>query len=121
MIGGVLDFRFFLGISAELTIEKLHIYLGRSEIPPFWSLGFHQCRWGYKNVSLLEYVTRSYESNKIPLDTIWSDIDYMIDYEDFTINEELFPLDRMKNITNKYHYIPIIDAGIKVNDGVAYK
>lgn len=26
----------------------------------------------------------------------------------------------MKNITNKYHYIPIIDAGIKVNDGVAY-
>jgi hypothetical protein len=27
----------------------------------------------------------------------------------------------MKKITSRYHYIPIVDAGIKVNDGVAYK
>lgn len=27
----------------------------------------------------------------------------------------------MKKILNKYHYIPIIDAGIKVNDGIAYQ
>ncbi len=26
----------------------------------------------------------------------------------------------MGKITSKYHYIPIIDAGIKVNDGYAY-
>jgi len=26
----------------------------------------------------------------------------------------------MKKITDKYHYVPIIDAGIKVNDGKAY-
>lgn len=26
----------------------------------------------------------------------------------------------MKEILSKYHYIPIIDAGIKVNDGKAY-
>lgn len=26
----------------------------------------------------------------------------------------------MKKITDKYHYIPIIDAGIKVGDGVGY-
>ena len=58
---------------------------------------------------------KGYESNNLPLDTIWSDIDYMIDYEDFTIDENRFPLDRMKAITDKYHYIPIIDAGIKVN------
>lgn len=44
----------------------------------------------------------------------------MIDYEDFTIDETRFPLDRMRNITNNYRYIPIIDAGIKVNNGTAY-
>ena len=44
----------------------------------------------------------------------------MVDYEDFTIDESRFPLDQMKEITNNYHYIPIIDAGIKVNDGTAY-
>lgn len=44
----------------------------------------------------------------------------MVDYEDFTIDESKFPLDRMKNITDRYHYIPIVDAGIKVNDGQGY-
>jgi len=44
----------------------------------------------------------------------------MIDFEDFTIDESRFPLDEMKKITDQKQYIPIIDAGIKVNDGEAY-
>ena len=116
-----MDFRFFLSEqSPEVTLEKMHAYLGRSTIPPFWSMGFHQCRWGYKNITLLQNVLNAYKTNKLPLDTIWSDIDYMVDYEDFTIDESRFPLDKMKEITNNYHYIPIIDAGIKVNNGTAY-
>jgi alpha-glucosidase (family GH31 glycosyl hydrolase) len=121
IIGGVLDFRFFLGEqSPEVTLEKMNLYMGRSAIPPFWGLGHHQCRWGYKNVSYLEKVLENFEKNDLPIDTIWSDIDYMIDYEDFTIDEERFPLDRMKAITDKYKYIPIIDAGIKTS-GSAYE
>lgn len=54
------------------------------------------------------------------MDTIWSDIDYMVDYEDFTIDESRFNLTRMTNLLKNYHYIPIIDAGIKVNNGTAY-
>lgn len=69
---------------------------------------------------MLQDVIKGYESNDLPLDTIWSDIDYMVDYEDFTIDESRFPLDQMKQILTKYRYIPIIDAGIKVNDGYAY-
>lgn len=65
-------------------------------------------------------VIKNYEANDLPLDTIWSDIDYMIDYEDFTIDESRFPLDQMRQILTKYRYIPIIDAGVKVNDGIAY-
>lgn len=44
----------------------------------------------------------------------------MVNYEDFTIDETRFPLDKMKNITDRYKYIPIIDAGIK-NSGSAYE
>jgi alpha-glucosidase (family GH31 glycosyl hydrolase) len=51
VIGGVLDFRFFLGEqSPETTVERLNFYNGRTPIPPFWSFGFHQCRWGYKDI-----------------------------------------------------------------------
>jgi len=54
VIGGIFDFRFFLGEqSAEATLEKMNFYMGRAAIPPFWSLGHHQCRWGYKDVSYL--------------------------------------------------------------------
>jgi alpha-glucosidase (family GH31 glycosyl hydrolase) len=47
-IGGVLDFRFFVGEKDPIdTIRALHKYIGRSLVPPFWSLGYHQSRWGY--------------------------------------------------------------------------
>lgn len=121
VIGGIFDFRFFLGEqSPETTVEKLNLYSGRAAIPPFWSFGFHQCKYGYKDITYLEDVVVNYEKNGLPLDTIWTDIDYMIDYEDFTINEQKFPLDRLNAILAKYHYIPIIDAGIK-NSGSAYE
>ena len=51
IIGGIVDFRFFIGEdNPELTLQKLNQYSGIAAIPPFWSLGFHQCRWGYKKV-----------------------------------------------------------------------
>ena len=98
-IGGIIDFRFFMGeLNPEAVVEKLHGYMGTSAIPPFWSLGFHQCRWGYKDIEALETVLTNFQKNDIPLDTIWSDIDYMKDFETFTIDEEKFPLDRMAKI-----------------------
>lgn len=49
-IGGIVDFRFFLGDSnPETAIYKFSIYSGRADLPPFWSFGYHQCRWGYKS------------------------------------------------------------------------
>jgi hypothetical protein len=38
----------------------------------------------------------------------------MFYFEDFTIDEKRFPLDRMKKILENYNYVPIIDAGVKV-------
>lgn len=120
VIGGVLDFRFVLGEETpEFDVGKMHYLSGRSELPPFWSLGYHQSRWGYKSADILLDVLANFEKNGLPIDTIWSDIDYMIDYEDFTIDEARFPLYKMKNITDRYKWIPIIDAGIKT-DGFAH-
>lgn len=52
VIGGIIDFRFFLGYVHLENFLNLYVrtFLGPSAIPPFWSMGFHQCRWGYKNV-----------------------------------------------------------------------
>jgi alpha-glucosidase (family GH31 glycosyl hydrolase) len=69
---------------------------------------------------MFEKVIKGYKDNGIPLDAIWSDIDYMINFEDFTIDETRFNLAKLNAIAKEYHYVPIIDAGIKVNNGTAY-
>jgi hypothetical protein len=48
----------------------------------------------------------------VPLDTIWSDIDYMDQLQDFTVDEENFPLSQMADIISRYRYVPIVDAGV---------
>lgn len=84
MIGGVFDFRFFLGnVFAEVTLERFHQVLGRSEIPPLWALGMHQCRWGYNSADDLKEVVGKYKEHNLPLDTIWSDIDVLKDMVSF--------------------------------------
>ena len=82
-----MDFRFFVGEKDPIdTILGLHKYLGRSLVPPFWSLGYHQSRWGYKNATALETVIDKFENLDIPLDTIWTDLDYLVNAEPFVIN-----------------------------------
>ena len=42
--GGVLDVYIMLGPSPADVLEQLTRIIGRPALPPFWSLGFHQCR-----------------------------------------------------------------------------
>jgi alpha-glucosidase len=41
----------------------------------YWPLGFHQCRWGYENWTVLQDVVDNYAAAGIQLEAIWSDID----------------------------------------------
>ena len=96
--------------------------IGLPSIPPYWSLGFHQSRWGYENVEALQEVVDSFEENQLPLDTVWSDIDYMEDHKLWTLDSVNYPVTKMKPFieelheTNK-HYVMIIDPGVKQESG----
>jgi alpha-glucosidase/alpha-D-xyloside xylohydrolase len=62
-------------------------------------LGFHQARFGYKDIAAYREVILGYKSNGLPLDTLWFDIDYMLNYEDFTIDESRFPLPELQALS----------------------
>ena len=105
--------------SVEIVREFREI-IGQSYIPPFWAFGYQQCRWSYHNAEAVENVIKGYDEANIPLDCVYLDIDYMERYKDFTINKEAFPNfedfvadKKARNI----HLIPIIDAGVKKEDG----
>jgi alpha-glucosidase (family GH31 glycosyl hydrolase) len=115
IVGGIFDIFFFMGPSPEHVIQKYHTLIGKPYLPPFWALGYHQCRWGYTTIQKMQTVITSFKDLNWPIDAIWNDIDYMVKYEDFTIDNSRYPgfLDWIMNLHHDdIHYIPIVDAGI---------
>jgi alpha-glucosidase (family GH31 glycosyl hydrolase) len=86
VIGGVLDFFIYAGSTATSTstaaaiVQQYQVSVGLPHMPPYWSLGFHQCRWGYANLQEVKDMVTGYSNTDLPLDTAWTDIDYMVSW-----------------------------------------
>ena len=114
-----LDLYVITGSSPYDIVKQFRHIIGRSYIPPKFAFGFGQSRWGYRTKEDFRKVARGYRENHIPLDMIYMDIDYMDSYKDFTLGEQFagFP-DFVREMKDSHiRLIPIIDAGVKVEDG----
>ncbi|CAG0882617.1 unnamed protein product [Darwinula stevensoni] len=114
-VGGILDFYFFLGSSPTEVIQQYTELIGRPFMPPYWSLGFHLCRYGWKTISDTKKAWMQNRDAGIPLDVMWNDLDYMDDSKDFTYNKGTFEglPEFVEELHSKgYHYVPLIDPGI---------
>lgn len=114
------DLYIWEGDSIPELIKVFRHMIGRSYIAPRWAFGFGQSRWGYKTEDDFREIADNYKKLDIPIDSIYMDIDYMERYKDFTVNEEAFPnfaafVQEMKE--QGIHLVPIIDAGVKKEDG----
>lgn len=116
------DFKLYIitGESPVDIVTQFRRLTGRSYLAPRWAFGFQQSRWGYRDEHDIREVIDSYRENHIPLDAVYLDIDYMERFKDFTVDDEKFPnftgfVQEMKQ--EGVHLVPIIDAGVKIEDG----
>ena len=108
------------GTDVKDIVKQFRHLIGRSYIAPLWAFGYGQSRWSYMDEEEVREVVRRHREAGIPLDSVYLDIDYMERYKDFTVNEETFPKfaafnQEMKE--QKIHLVPIIDAGVKLEEG----
>ncbi|KAI0303290.1 alpha-glucosidase [Multifurca ochricompacta] len=119
VIGGVLDFYFLAGSEtdpAEVARQYAQVVGTPAEVP-YWSFGLHQCRYGYQNYIDVANVITNYSAAGIPLETMWTDIDYMFKRRIFTMDPDYFPTSRMREIINYLHkhdqrYVLMTDPAI---------
>lgn len=117
--GGELQYYYIHGPHIMDVVKRYHKLTGTHQMPPKWSLGFHQCRWSYFPEKKVKDIARNFRERKIPCDAIYLDIDYMDGYRCFTWNRKYFPdpVRMIKELADDgFRTVVIIDPGIRVDE-----
>ena len=57
--------------NAKEVVRTYHRMIGTPKLPPYWTLGYHQSRWGYNSADTLQTVANDFTANQVPLESIW--------------------------------------------------
>lgn len=117
---GVPEVYFIAGKTVGEVTRKYQRLIGTTPIPPLWSLGNNQCRWGYESAKDLNWLDKNFTKHKIPADGLWLDIDYMDKFKVFTLDKKHFkePKKEIQALRDKGRKIvPILDPGVKIEKG----
>jgi alpha-glucosidase len=90
-VAGELNYYFFSGPDPKRIVQNYTALVGRTPLPPLWTLGFQQSRYSYYPEARAREIVQTYRQKKIPLDAIYFDIDYQQGNAPFTVNRQYFP------------------------------
>jgi alpha-glucosidase len=125
ILGGVLDFYFVAGPSPADVARQYAAIVGLPVEMPYWSFGFHQCSYKYRDAFELAEVVHNHSVAGIPLETLWTDINYMDRRRVFSLDPERYPLSRMRELVDHLHshdqkYIMMVDPAVAYADYPPY-
>ncbi|KAF2861484.1 glycoside hydrolase family 31 protein [Piedraia hortae CBS 480.64] len=117
LLGGVLDFYFVSGPTPVEAARQFSQVVGKTTLMPYWGYGLHQCRYGYRDIYEVAEVVANYSRAGIPLETMWTDIDYMYLRRTFTLDQERFFFSYVREFVNELHnrhqhYVVMVDPAV---------
>ena len=97
---GILDVFLLPGPTPDQVSYQYATLTGPTQLPPHWSLAYHQCRWSYVSSDDIRSVQRRFDEEDIPVDVFWLDIEYSEDYKYMIWDKRCFPdpMDMIKEV-----------------------
>ncbi len=117
--GGVMDEWIVAGPSMRDVTSRYASLTGAATLPPRWTLGYHQSRWGYPDASTILAIADELRARDLPADAVWLDIQHMEGFRSFTWDDATFgdPSALVSALADRgMKAVAIIDPGIKVDD-----
>ena len=117
---GNIDFFLFPGSTPAQVYRQYTAITGRQQLPPMFSLGYHQCRWNYRDERDVAKVVKGFEDLDYPMDVVWLDIEHTDGKRYFTWDSNVFPtpLEMQRNVSAKgRRMVTIVDPHIKRDSG----
>ena len=115
--GGPLDYYILYGPEPKTVVQSWAWLVGKTPLPPMWSLGYQQSRYSYFPESEVRRIASRLRSEHIPTDVIWLDIDFQLKNRPFTVDPERFPhFDQMIQDFKAEHLRTVVIADLHVAD-----
>jgi len=117
-------FRFAIFAFKDFTSSASFLYKIQDSfyLPPFNAFGYTHSRWGIGSSENLLTIVDNHRKDNIKLTNICLDIDAMIKSKNFTVSDSFGGFEGLRALSSKLnenfiYLVPIIDAGIKIEDG----
>jgi len=116
---GIIDVFFIPGPTPKDFYRQYAKVTGTTPLPPIFSLGYHQCRWNYKDEQDVYQVHDKFEELDYPYDVLWLDIEHTDGKRYFTWDNNLFPNPtsmQEKLMSQGRRMVTIVDPHVKRDD-----
>ncbi len=117
---GVIDLFLLPGPDPHTLYGQYARLTGRVSLPPMFSLGYHQCRWNYRDEEDVYAVHSKFEQLDYPYDVLWLDIEHTDGKRYFTWDQHAFPhpVEMQKKLDGEGRkMVTIVDPHMKRDGG----
>ena len=118
--GGSLDYYMIPGSDLKCVLRKYLQLTGAPRLQQKWVYGYQQSHWGYMSGDEVLRIANTMRENRIPMDAMYLDIDYMDGFRVFTFDKQRFsdPKGLSEKLASmQIKPVAIIDPGVKKDPG----